>query len=1011
MRTMSIRTGADPATTIGWRDTADIVLIPLDAFGWECIEQAQYLDSTLWGEEKRLCILHPGASEERANSLPALTESPDRIEKKLTHFFNAEATPEGDVDHCILVGSLLERASADWSALFFRVLFSDPRLLHLWRASAFWACSGTTSTLEYDQYPGAMDHAMTILGHIMGLYDSADVAWRKDTPQVIVGRAATADSPLLPRDESALVVALGLLCRIYEIRGQLSQPSMVPTYNITPFFSTTSTTKATTPFVHFGASLIASYPSLLARAASAELSRCLLEKLAQQAKPESELGPRLDDSRRDLTPVLEQAARDAMAEAGRIAHIRKLASTDGGLSVDWLARELGRTDLMEKWKEQIEENFGWERIETLPLESWDQSLQELDSLTTRFFEDQMASFLKRFEGEWIAIFQEGTIRVLGEVVAGEILSNEGSLRPNLMARSVLYYLKKQIEEGRRDDQKARSEEDDRSAVDEIALDLEKYPAQIQEHLLRLKKSLRSIPSHLAFYARVSLIFAVVFVLGDWLNFAGNTGFPLEHHFLINTGIGLIAALALVFYLGGRMRSLKKDLEKKYDKYLTLVGEYHEHRFRLAARQSRALIWDLSALWCEWVADPASPDQRSSLLDYIKGRKGQDDKWPAHLQDALHRITPETSIHAYLHDYKDTLPKAAQHCNTLVEAALRAFSGTRRKLQLPPFDHTKEGIAHFRTWLLQKKLILGVDTDTTTWCTFLGDLAQRIPAKLGDRILSLYAKTPRTGTAGDPPEWQIDLTAQIDLPAPTDFSRGDDYIPPPFQALVKRFLDHPEVSHTVEALIDIWCYQHNGQTDVLDPNVTRRLGLCDPYSPSGTRIQRCALVPTAHRITDTISSDKDRTFTVASLRYFGFLSVARDIPLVEVQGNFSITKYPGKGSSPKSKSPTTAKGTKVRSSTKKASKTGVTTKKASKKSPAKKTNKAKSSETDAKSNAGKKSTTPEAPVVKSAPGTEKANIASKTNTASKTSEVSPPPAPEASDSRHRSDPAPESTDDE
>lgn len=887
MRTLSMRIGGKPASALEWRDTADILVIPLDEFGEECLRQAQSLDAALWREERRLRILRPGIAESEGAVplLPGRGESRATAHPKLAKFFNAEATPEGEVDHCILLGSLMEPESAEWSLAFFEALFFDPRLLHLWRACALWACSETTTSLDYTGYGGAMKKAQKILGKIDTLHaTTTGKPWQRETPQVIIGRTGSATAALLPREESALVVALGLLCRIYEIRGRLGRPEDELVGNVIPFFCG-GPGDPETPFVHLGASLIAAHPSLLARAAAADLARGLFETLADQAAPEPDLGPRLDQHRHDLAHKIDHAAQAAMAETGRMAQSMGLAVKEGGLSVEWLARELKRDDLIEQWKLQVEESFGWDRFSALPLESWDQCLQEVDSLTTRFFDDQMAGYLKRFENAWPSLFQAGVARVLGEVAAGEMLTAEGTMRPHLMVRSVLHRLRELVEEGRRKDEQARRDEEDGSAMGEVSLDLEKFPSLIQDHLLALKRTLRSIPSPLAFYARLPVILAIALAASEWFDLGLTPNLAPDLRFLANCGIGLGAGLVFWLYLYIRMRRIKSGLEEKYTQWLTLVHEYHEQRFRNAARRSRALIWDLSTIWCDWVADPAPPGDRQSLAAYA-GEQSQG--WPEHLREALDAMTPASSLHAYLHDYKTTLPEAAEHCETLVSAALRSLGGVRRKLLLPPFDETIQGVAHFRSWLSQKKLVPGADADGAAWCQFLGDFMRRTPALPREKALFLVTDLPRDGGTGDPLEWRMDLAATPDLPSPEDFSRSDESVPATFEPLVSRLLQSAEISRPAEDLIDDWCYHEEDGKKTLHSDVKRRLELCDPSSPAGTQVQRCAVVPTEHRLIESISGNSDRVFTVGSLTFFGFLSVARGVSLAEAVGNFSVT---------------------------------------------------------------------------------------------------------------------------
>jgi len=137
-------------------------------------------------------------------------------------------------------------------------------------------------------------------------------------------------------------------------------------------------------------------------------------------------------------------------------------------------------------------------------------------------------------------------------------------------------------------------------------------------------------------------------------------------------------------------------------------------------------------------------------------------------------------------------------------------------------------------------------------------------------------------------WRTDLAASPDLSSPDEFSRSDESVPATFRPLVSRLRQNAEVSRPAEDLIDDWCYLKEDGKKNLHADVKRRLELCDPSSPAGTGLQRCAVVPTEHRLIESISGNSDRVFTVASLTFFGFLSVARGVPLAEAQENFSIT---------------------------------------------------------------------------------------------------------------------------
>lgn len=85
MRTLSMRNGREPAPALEWRDTADIVIIPLDAFGAECVSQARYLDAALWREETRLRVVTPGevAASRTDPELPGLDGAPETVRTTL----------------------------------------------------------------------------------------------------------------------------------------------------------------------------------------------------------------------------------------------------------------------------------------------------------------------------------------------------------------------------------------------------------------------------------------------------------------------------------------------------------------------------------------------------------------------------------------------------------------------------------------------------------------------------------------------------------------------------------------------------------------------------------------------------------------------------------------------------------------------------------------------------------------------------------------------------------------
>jgi hypothetical protein len=891
MRTLSMRIGHQPATALAWQDTADIYVVPLDEFGVACVEHARFLDAALWVNDKRLRVIYPGIAE-TGEDLPLLAaHSTDEALAREHHrrFLNAKASPEGDLDHCILLGSLMEPKSAEWCVTFLRELFADPRLLHLWRCCGLWACSETTTTVSFEQYHSCMARAKKALKVIEELQATAfGKPWRGETPQVIVGRTGSAISPLLPLEDSILVVALGLLCRIYEIRGRLDHTAMTGEALPRPFFADPLADREgiiSPPFAHLGASMIAAHPSLLARAAAATLAQRWFGFLAEQSAPEPDLGPRLDVHRRELEPVFKHWADAAMAESGKLAVNAGMATKDGGLSVPWLTSVLNRAELLEQWNEHVKESFGWPRLSTLPLEAWDQSLQELDSLTSLFFNGQMGGFLKVFEKSWPKIFQDGVVRVLDDVAASEMLVEGGLMRPHLMVRSVLHHVTEYVETARREDEHQRRDEQDRAPMTEQ--DLDKCPAMVQDLLLDLKRALRSIPSPWAFWARIPVIFALTLTLTQWVNLAMYAHVTPETELLINSGLGLACGITLSSYLLIRMRSLKNMLREKYEIWLTLMGEYQQQRFQNAARRARSLIWDAASSWCEWVSAPIPADQRKSLGEFAKSRAA----WPPHMKDAMDAITPDDSIHAFIHDYATRLSAAADHCGRLAAVAFRTFGIVRRKLLLPPFNDTEEGLLRFQSWLVNKGLIPSESDGHGAWCAYLSDLMHREAATLGDQTLLFHAKVPRDGANDDPPEWTANVVAPLTLPDEDEFARSDDFVPASFAPLVTRLRSDKAITTALETLIEEWCYECPEAGSQLKSDVRRRLELCDPCSPPGTQVQRCAVVPTEHRLIETIAGDRDRVFTVSSLQFFAFLSVAHGVSLAEAQNNFAITAAP------------------------------------------------------------------------------------------------------------------------
>lgn len=889
--------------SLEWADTADIHIFPLDDFGRACIERAKFFDPDLWKEDARLHTHWPSTETDVfpanavAESEPTEADRATANRQALTGFFEHKASPEGDHDHCILIGSLAEPESLQRALLFFETLLGVPRWMHLWRACGLWACSETTANDPTDEVDKRLNLAVERLRALHKLYQTGGgIEWRGRAPQVIIGRTDSSIAPLLPREDSELIAALGLLSRIYEIRGHLEREVIDGTRVPPPFFSRegpppNAVLKAAeqpaplkrpteTPFSYLGASVVSTNPELLAWAAAAVISERWLGRLAEQPAPEENLGPPLELANAALNTHIAQLVESVRVIIGDAMRRRGLPpEPEGGFTPQWVVQCLEQQRLDAEWDRQIEQQFGWSWLSKLPIEAWDQALHELDTLNTLFFQDVRGGFLKAFEQQFPAALDEAVNAAANTLCGEEQLGPNASWRPHVLFRRVVAHLLQAFEKDRREDEQACRTEAANIWSDD---DLREGPAQISDQLLALKREYRRVPSPLAFWVRVPVFFAIGLALVFWLGLPWLDQVPEEYRLWVQFAGGLVPPAIFSLLLGRRIYRARVRLGEKYEAWSALSREYHRNRLRRDAWLLRQRVWNVAVRYLQWLATPCEAGQRTDLAAF-DAASGETTGCPSSI---LAAFTPETSLHRFIHDYPADLAAGQTASRALAMAVLAHWQDARRLILLPAFPAGEASYARFISWLAEKDVIPAAGSARLS--TFTDEVLNVAATDSKCAAILLRHEPLAHSDSTDAGGWNGHAGQVFAVPDAATLSAltPNELAVNPLYPAWRYAVHHAAFVEKVESLVAAWCHETTDPRSPIRDDVRDRLDLCDPPAPAHGRPRRCALVPVDSPLTASLAGDTDRIYTLDSLRYFAFLSITDAVPLAEVEKNFA-----------------------------------------------------------------------------------------------------------------------------
>ncbi len=689
-------TQGDPSHDLVWDADADICILALDKFGQECVNLARKWHPELFAQPRlRLFRFEEVEEDGWERYPPGSLEEPDdlditlakylkqnsaRLRETAAQFFNQTSLDNqrelaridgARHDQCILVGSALNVLSMSRAVTLCEELFTDARLINVWRICCLWASSEETR-LPAAETKEAIHQSLswaregfTRLGNCFTKHETSE--FLPLAPQLLAGRSLTQSSPLLPRQDSSVILANAMIGRIYQIRTRIEHGASETEAQSVLEFDYQSYARSgesvghrldpEKPFHHLGGFVVRGDVDGVCRAAAcALLARWHLLLARQQAPEAADLGPAVERGDQDLKKWIDQrvdrifdGVTNRMAAAG-------LARSDasGSFGHSWLQAVLSWQQERENWHKKASESFSWEILSEKPLEDWDQAMQEFDLVTDLFFVRSRDAYLEGFRGAFLRSW-DGAIRSgMGKAIEKEI-SEPASIhfRPNLLCRRLVHAVKARLVLEQTAAEQAEDSAQDKQPFDDATI--EATPPVISLRLARFKKALRRAPAPWLWWWLLPGFTILGLHLFQLIDFEFYSQTTPELVFWWRLGFGAAAAIVagVVSYSWGRR--YKRRLQHLFEQWHTLKTEYHLLRLAQQARESSRWAFERAHAFLDAMDPPVEPPSGEPPPGLIM-----------------------------LRQYREVSKHAAAWYRQEACAQLRQLQGSNRELVLPPW---------------------------------------------------------------------------------------------------------------------------------------------------------------------------------------------------------------------------------------------------------------------------------------------------------------------------------------
>lgn len=736
-----------------------IVLCALDAFGAEALAKVRLLDPAVATDERILWNWagegeHPQPAAWTAhtpfwsggenvtrlalNHAEEVTEQFDRgaylstikaVAAKLLSEWNRhldlqERRPDERLVHLIFAGSLADPRSALRALAFFQAYSLNSALWGGWRLSGAWALGRNTSGLSFAE---SLADAITAVSlkdlataiNAFGTDHKTD--WVPLLPQYLAGNGARLADPLPSRLDAALLCAMGVLGVIHAARGRLRPESLFLTQHESDqlaYWASHTIFSPERPFAALGSAVIVKRQTLLLEAFATFTVGAQIEQLQQQDPPEPGWGP-LPANAPHLVEALkrwQQAALVAITERLAEYGFQQESDSDYAFGSESVKATIGWDAFHRRFQDRIERAYGWNSFASLPLESWEQSLQELKAMSDRFFLADRQRYLGQFAGAFVQSLDHAVRSRLDSISLGAYSSDAACpFAPHLAGRRFVADLEAKLEQQKQDDELSRRKELNDLCPDD---ELPKIERNTRDLFAQMRRAIRKVPSPLAILARIITIFVVALFCFGIVEIPYYANRPPEQVRILKLIPAAIFTVAFAIYLIIKCRGLKRQLRATFERWFREQLSYYRERNLRLVLDTRQEMYQLAVDYFRWLA--LMPDKKTlpTFVEFSHRARERSSDWPM-AQGPL----AEHEIHRFLHTYPADLANAAQSwCEQLLRIIAR-FTECSREFILPYIPRGKEGVAKLQR--LVKEVLPGLAGRPEEVRYALSDIIERI----------------------------------------------------------------------------------------------------------------------------------------------------------------------------------------------------------------------------------------------------------------------------------------------
>ncbi len=730
--------GGDTCPPVGvpWSAGRDSPGFPIRPPSWQRISQ-DYDRAARFGEAKDLASIAFGKHNRKVQK--------------------TAATEQDAVTWVLFVGSLANPDSAILAQASFSSLAENPALWQGWRMAGVWALARSTCDLDLEEdlcdasTATSLDDFQEILQRAAA---SQPDVWYPLFPQFLVGAGPNLVDPPPSRPDSSVQCAMAVLGVLHR---QLREPNVDSLF----FFRHESDRTAkwarqrfdpSRPFGLFGAAIVSQRRELLIECIAGVMLRKMLEELARQPEPGTQGRP-LSDS--DDPPALEAYINGLVSDALRsvTSHLARNGCNrdtpvDGLFSPEILVHLLGWEKKISIWKSRIEEVFGWPAIVRLPLEDWDQTLQELEAVTLRFFKTDMereeSSLLHNLENGLRSAITETLDKICDDALYE--VNSPAPWKPHLLARRFLERLLQRLKE-----QNANVSADLVRERRELPDDKTMAEFEPLRHRLarRLKKKVRAIPSPVAVLCRLAAMATGCFLVFQCIDFpyyaAQSDGFVFHAKWIK----GLVAAILMGGYLVFRARVVvPRQLRKAYKNWQRHLLDHLIAQSKLAFLAVREHSHQLAYDYADYLLRPELPPE-TRFHGFTEVRVVPP-AGPLAIRIGLAGNATDRRIRRFVHKYHQDLRRGIRAWSLWLRRQADCFNTANRDIVLPLVPSGAAGETKFLE--LAAEALPELNSDATRRQAVFRKLAGAIPFATEDPGRAQGHMLLRKGTADCSGRW-------------------------------------------------------------------------------------------------------------------------------------------------------------------------------------------------------------------------------------------------------------------